>query len=82
MHKLFSYASLFYKLAASQPIILYHGTNAKNLPSILSQGLIPFPKERAWQEDPQAYEPMEDSVPREGVYQEIRLGQERPAETK
>lgn len=34
--------------------ILYHGTAVKNLSSILSQGLIPDPKERVWSEDPEA----------------------------
>jgi len=34
--------------------IYYHGTASKNLRRILSQGLIPNPKQRAWAEDPQA----------------------------
>jgi hypothetical protein len=34
--------------------IYYHGTSTKNLSRILSQGLIPNPKQRAWAEDPQA----------------------------
>jgi hypothetical protein len=40
----------FFKLASRQ--ILYHGTAIKNLKSIMSQGLIPNPKERAWADDP------------------------------
>ena len=34
--------------------ILFHGTNARNLKRILSQGLVAKPKRRAWQEDPDA----------------------------
>jgi hypothetical protein len=51
---LFQFADLFYKLAKNQPIVMYHGTSVSKLPAILSQGLIPFPKERAWKEDPDA----------------------------
>ena len=40
------------KVASKQ--ILYHGTNAKNLKKILSQGLIARPKKRSWQDDPDA----------------------------
>jgi len=32
--------------------IWYHGTRGKNLPSVMSQGLIPDPKKREWAEDP------------------------------
>lgn len=31
--------------------IWYHGTSSKLLPSILSQGLIPYPKQRSWDKD-------------------------------
>jgi hypothetical protein len=34
--------------------LLYHGTSSKYLPDILSQGLIPFPKNRSWDSDPDA----------------------------
>lgn len=40
--------------AAKLRSIWYHGTSPKFLRSILSQGLIPDPKERAWAEDPHA----------------------------
>lgn len=60
-------SSLFLSLA-SAPIYLYHGTNKKNLSSILSQGLIPNPKKRTWQDDPDAgyYSPSRQSL--EGLY--------------
>ena len=32
--------------------ILYHGTSPDNILSILSQGLVPDPKKRVWQDDP------------------------------
>jgi len=58
----------FNKLAKAKPVYLYHGTNKDNLSSILSQGLIPEPKERAWQEDPHAswHSPSRKSLP--GIY--------------
>lgn len=31
--------------------IWYHGTKGRNLPKILSEGLVAYPKQRAWQED-------------------------------
>ena len=40
--------------ATTDKIIVYHGTPAKNYLSIMSQGLIPNPKQRAWQDDPDA----------------------------
>jgi hypothetical protein len=53
---------------ASVARIMYHGTDAENLPSIMSQGLIPNPKKKVWQEDPHAgfYVPSRVSLP--GVY--------------
>jgi len=47
-------ADLFEKFAKAQPIYMYHGTAEDVLPSILSQGLITNPKQRAWAEDPDA----------------------------
>lgn len=38
--------------ATTDKIIVYHGTPSKNYSSIMSQGLIPNPKQRAWQDDP------------------------------
>ena len=38
--------------AEQERAIWYHGTRGKNLPSILSQGLIPDPKQREWHSDP------------------------------
>jgi hypothetical protein len=49
--RVFRLADLFYRLAKAQPIVMYHGTSIAKLPSILSQGLIPFPKERVWNEE-------------------------------
>ncbi len=61
-------AKTFEKIAKAKPIYLYHGTSADRLNSILSQGLIPNPKERAWQEDPYAgwQKPSRQSLP--GIY--------------
>jgi hypothetical protein len=49
-------------------MIMYHGTDARNLPAILSQGLIPNPKKRAWGEDPNLsfHRPSRESLP--GIY--------------
>jgi len=44
----------FYNLtvvAKQASIYMYHGTSIKNLPSILSQGLIANPKQKVWQTD-------------------------------
>jgi len=61
-------ALAFEKTAKAKPIYLYHGTSADRLNSILSQGLISNPKERAWQEDPHAswHKPSRQSLP--GIY--------------
>lgn len=45
----------------SQKEIMYHGTSDSVLAPILSQGLIPNPKQRTWQEDPDT-----------GIYQQSR----------
>jgi hypothetical protein len=34
-----------------QRVIMYHGTSANNLNSILNNGLVPFPKKRVWDTD-------------------------------
>jgi hypothetical protein len=47
-------ADRFLKISKATPVYLYHGTHKENLKSILSQGLIPNPKEKVWQEDPDA----------------------------
>jgi hypothetical protein len=47
-------AEAFKKMAKAEPVYLYHGTRANRLSSILSQGLLPNPKERVWKEDPDA----------------------------
>jgi len=44
-------ATLFEKIAKAQPVYLYHGTSVDVLPHIMSQGLIPNPKKRAWEDD-------------------------------
>jgi hypothetical protein len=57
----------FYKLAKETPVFMYHGTSLAALPSILSQGLIPNPKVRKWNEYDSCYEePSLTSL--EGVY--------------
>ena len=42
------YKKARYGGAAQERSIWYHGTRGRNLPKILSEGLIAFPKERAW----------------------------------
>lgn len=37
-----------------KPVIAYHGTTDKFLREILKKGMVPNPKKRAWDEDPQA----------------------------
>ena len=66
--KLVQVAGTFEKAAKAKPIYLYHGTAANVLPSIMSQGLIPNPKQRAWQEDEFAsiYMPSRQSL--QGIY--------------
>jgi hypothetical protein len=60
--------------AKADKIIVYHGTSYKNLSSILSQGLIPNPKQRAWSEDPNTgfYQASRQSL--EGIYVSTNLG--------
>ena len=48
--------------------IWYHGTKSKNLKSILSQGLIPDPKERAWNDDPDANSQSASRASYGGIY--------------
>lgn len=66
--RLLRIAAKIEKVSASQPVIMYHGTSPKNLSSIMSQGLIPDPKQRAWYTDPDAswYKPSRQSVG--GIY--------------
>lgn len=42
------------KSAKQKPIYMYHGTSAKNLSSILSQGLITDPNKKVWETDADA----------------------------
>ncbi len=48
--------------------IYYHGTGSQLLPVILSQGLIPNPKKRAWDKDPDAGFDRASRASLEGVY--------------
>ena len=59
--------------ATTDKIIVYHGTPAKNYSSIMSQGLIPNPKQRAWQDDPDAsyYSSSRQSL--DGIYVSTNL---------
>ena len=49
-------------------VVMYHGTSLKNLQSIMSQGLIPSPKKRVWQEDPDASSRTMSRKSFEGIY--------------
>ena len=62
----YSKQSILFKTASRE--ILYHGTNIKNLQSILSQGLIPNPKQRAWSKDPTASSETLSRKSLEGIY--------------
>lgn len=59
---------LFREVLSSVSTLMYHGTDSENLPSILSQGLIPNPKKKVWQDDPHMsfYSPSRESLG--GVY--------------
>lgn len=62
--------------AAQERGIWYHGTSAKLIPKILSQGLITDPKLRAWSQDPDygtsIIQPTRRSL--RGIYVTTRLG--------
>lgn len=66
--KLARLAKWFEKTAKAKPIYLYHGTHKSNLTSIMSAGLLANPKNRVWDEDPDAnfYTPSRQSL--EGIY--------------
>lgn len=57
-----------YEGAKQERSIWYHGTKGRHLSKILSEGLVAFPKERAWQEDRDAsfYSPSRASLG--GIY--------------
>ena len=64
------YSTLFERYAGSKKLrgIWYHGTSRKYLQSILSQGLIPYPKERSWDVDKDASQYTIDRTTYGGVY--------------
>jgi hypothetical protein len=45
---------LWLEYSGAKSVLVYHGTDPKNIPSIMSQGLIPNPKARKWADDPHA----------------------------
>lgn len=55
----------------------YHGTSSKYLKDILSQGLIPNPKEKSWNVDPDASSATLDRTTYGGVYVTKNLGTAR-----
>jgi hypothetical protein len=59
--------------AATEKIIVFHGTSPKNYKAIMSQGLTPNPKKRAWAEDPNSsfYSPSRQSL--DGIYVSTNL---------
>ena len=61
------YNSQFMTRFASKEV-LYHGTSFERLPAILSQGLIPNPKQRVWEEDPDASSSRISRKSFEGIY--------------
>lgn len=64
------YHHLVERYAGSKKLrgIWYHGTSTKYLQSILSQGLIPFPKEKSWEVDPDASSDSLDRTTYGGIY--------------
>lgn len=64
------YSNLFERYAGSKKLrgIWYHGTSTKYLNSILSQGLIPDPKEKSWDADPSASQSSFDRTTYGGIY--------------
>lgn len=54
--------------------IWYHGTSSKYLKNILTQGLIPDPKEKSWNVDPDASSATLDRTTYGGVYVTKNLG--------
>lgn len=64
------YHHLVERYAGSKKLrgIWYHGTSTKYLPSILSQGLIPYPKERSWDTDSYASQSTIDRTTYGGIY--------------
>jgi hypothetical protein len=66
--KIANLSKFFIKEAKAKPIYLYHGTHKSNLPSVMSAGLLANPKNRVWQEDPDASFHMPSRQSLEGVY--------------
>ena len=64
------YCNLHERYAGSENLrgIWYHGTSTKYLKSILSQGLVPYPKEKSWDVDPDASSVTLDRTTYGGVY--------------
>ena len=62
--------------------IWYHGTSPRFLRSILSKGLIPDPKEKAWEWDPEASFKLPSRASHPGVYvtKELRIALEAAKE--
>jgi hypothetical protein len=60
--------STYKEAEAKNRTIFYHGTKASLLPKILSEGLIPNPKERAWGEDPASRSTSVSRVSYDGIY--------------
>lgn len=55
-------------LAKQKPIYMYHGTSSRNLPSILSQGLITDPSKKVWETDEYASFSMPSRASVGGIY--------------
>lgn len=49
-------------------IVMYHGTTDKILQTILTQGLVPNPKQRSWSDDPNVGWSQPSRVSLEGIY--------------
>ncbi len=54
--------------ARTPKVIMYHGTAFRNLRSIMSHGLIPRPRSRAWREDPNSSFNSASRASLDGIY--------------
>lgn len=62
------FSEWFLSEARTPRVIMYHGTAFRNLRSIMSHGLIPNPRGRAWQDDPDSSFHSASRASLDGIY--------------